>query len=68
MRLLAWRASPSSTGTPHRRSVSSVEVDTIPAAVHVRDSKVIDGPAFHVASAAWTEFVTYASGRDHRGE
>ncbi|MFI7297870.1 DUF397 domain-containing protein [Streptomyces sp. NPDC050121] len=42
---------------------SCVEVAAAPAAVHVRDSKVTDGPTFHVASAAWTEFVVYASAR-----
>ncbi|MDQ0685681.1 MULTISPECIES: DUF397 domain-containing protein [Streptomyces] len=47
---------------------SCVEVATTPAAVHVRDSKVVDGPVFQVASSAWTEFVTYASGGDHRGQ
>lgn len=40
---------------------SCVEVAAAPTSVHVRDSKVTDGPAFHVASAAWTEFVAYAT-------
>jgi len=47
---------------------SCVEIATAPSAVHVRDSKVVDGPVFQVASSAWTEFVTYASGGDHRGQ
>jgi hypothetical protein len=34
-----------------------VEVATCPHTVHVRDSKVIDGPTFAVAPAAWTAFL-----------
>ena len=40
---------------------SCVEVATTPTTIHVRDSKVTDGPTFQVASSAWTDFVTYAS-------
>ncbi|MGW0787685.1 DUF397 domain-containing protein [Streptomyces sp. NPDC002911] len=35
-----------------------VEVTTCPHTVHVRDSKVTDGPTFAVAPAAWTDFLT----------
>ncbi|MEV3931653.1 MULTISPECIES: DUF397 domain-containing protein [unclassified Streptomyces] len=34
-----------------------VEVATCPHTVHVRDSKVTDGPTFTVASGAWTAFL-----------
>ncbi|MFD8468065.1 DUF397 domain-containing protein [Streptomyces cyaneofuscatus] len=37
-----------------------VEVASCPHAVHVRDSKVTDGPAFAVAPDAWSTFVTWA--------
>ncbi|MFJ8973975.1 MULTISPECIES: DUF397 domain-containing protein [Streptomyces] len=36
-----------------------VEVATCPHAVHVRDSKVPDGPAFAVAPDAWSAFLTW---------
>ncbi|MEW1614030.1 MULTISPECIES: DUF397 domain-containing protein [unclassified Streptomyces] len=38
-----------------------VEVSTCPHTVHVRDSKVIDGPTFAVAPAAWTTFLDHAT-------
>ncbi|MFD3789493.1 DUF397 domain-containing protein [Streptomyces cyaneofuscatus] len=34
-----------------------VEVAAHPAAVHIRDSKVTDGPALTVEPAAWSAFV-----------
>ncbi|MFJ8846577.1 DUF397 domain-containing protein [Streptomyces cyaneofuscatus] len=37
-----------------------VEVAACPHAVHVRDSKVTDGPVFAVAPDAWSTFVTWA--------
>ncbi|MCT2548978.1 DUF397 domain-containing protein [Streptomyces atratus] len=37
-----------------------VEVATCPHTVHVRDSKVVDGPTFAVAPAAWTAFLAGA--------
>ncbi|MGW1812648.1 DUF397 domain-containing protein [Streptomyces sp. NPDC002125] len=37
-----------------------VEVATCPHTVHVRDSKVTDGPTFTVTPAAWTAFVAGA--------
>ncbi|WP_299535731.1 DUF397 domain-containing protein [uncultured Streptomyces sp.] len=37
-----------------------VEVASCAHAVHVRDSKVTDGPTFSVAPAAWAAFVSAA--------
>ncbi|NUV67263.1 MULTISPECIES: DUF397 domain-containing protein [unclassified Streptomyces] len=37
-----------------------IEVATCPHSVHVRDSKVTDGPVFAVAPDAWSAFVTWA--------
>ncbi|MFD4277578.1 DUF397 domain-containing protein [Streptomyces cyaneofuscatus] len=37
-----------------------VEVAACPHAVHIRDSKVTDGPAFAVAPDAWSTFVNWA--------
>ncbi|MGW1651320.1 DUF397 domain-containing protein [Streptomyces atratus] len=37
-----------------------VEVATCSHTVHVRDSKVTDGPTFAVAPAAWTAFLAGA--------
>ncbi|RPK62782.1 hypothetical protein EES43_12950 [Streptomyces sp. ADI96-02] len=37
-----------------------VEVAACPHAVHVRDSKVSDGPALAVAPDAWSAFLTWA--------
>ncbi|MEU3057810.1 DUF397 domain-containing protein [Streptomyces griseus] len=38
-----------------------VEIAAHPAAVHVRDSKDIEGPTFTVAPRAWSAFAAYAS-------
>ncbi|MFJ5048541.1 DUF397 domain-containing protein [Streptomyces sp. NPDC088719] len=38
-----------------------VEVATAPDAVHVRDSKDLQGPHLAVAPAAWSGFVAYAA-------
>ncbi|MFE7108590.1 DUF397 domain-containing protein [Streptomyces sp. NPDC057575] len=38
-----------------------VEVATTPGTAHVRDSKNVTLPPFTVTSAAWAEFVSYAS-------
>ncbi|MEV6247249.1 DUF397 domain-containing protein [Streptomyces sp. NPDC051742] len=70
---LAWfKSSYSSSGSGdcvevalewHKSSYSSsgdgdcVEVAACPSTVHVRDSKIPDGPNFAVASVAWTEFL-----------
>jgi len=35
-----------------------VEVAQTPATVHVRDSKVPDGPNLHIAADAWSTFLT----------
>ncbi|MFG2590280.1 DUF397 domain-containing protein [Streptomyces sp. NPDC048438] len=37
-----------------------VEVAAHPSAVHIRDSKVTDGPVLTVPPAAWAAFVTSA--------
>ncbi|MFF8591799.1 DUF397 domain-containing protein [Streptomyces sp. NPDC015220] len=42
---------------------SCVEVATTSGAVHVRDSKNVEGPRLALAPGAWADFVTYASGR-----
>lgn len=39
---------------------SCVEVATCPTSVHIRDSKVHEGPQLALAPAAWTDFVAYA--------
>ncbi|MFD3535599.1 DUF397 domain-containing protein [Streptomyces sp. NPDC058664] len=52
---LAWfKSSYSSSGDG-----DCVEVATCPSTVHVRDSKVPDGPRFAVAPVAWTEFLDH---------
>ncbi|MFJ6516595.1 DUF397 domain-containing protein [Streptomyces sp. NPDC091406] len=38
-----------------------VEIAAHPAAVHVRDSKNIEGPTFTVAPSAWSAFAAYAA-------
>lgn len=38
-----------------------VEVSAHPAAVHIRDSKVTDGPVLTVRPAAWSAFVSAAA-------
>ncbi|WP_405899257.1 DUF397 domain-containing protein [Streptomyces sp. NBC_00727] len=38
-----------------------VEVATCPHSVHVRDSKVTEGPTFAVAPAAWSAFLGHAT-------
>ncbi|MFF3555890.1 DUF397 domain-containing protein [Streptomyces tsukubensis] len=37
-----------------------VEVATHPSAIHIRDSKVTDGPVLTVAPATWRAFVAIA--------
>ncbi|AZM61153.1 MULTISPECIES: DUF397 domain-containing protein [unclassified Streptomyces] len=39
-----------------------VEVATMPGAVHVRDSKCVEGPQLALTHHAWAEFVAHASG------
>lgn len=37
-----------------------IEVAACPNSVHIRDSKVPDGPTFAVAPGAWATFLTWA--------
>ncbi|MFC7989409.1 DUF397 domain-containing protein [Streptomyces pilosus] len=56
---LAWfRSSYSSSGDGN----DCVEVATAPGTVHVRDSKVPDGPRLTLTSAAWSSFVERTAG------
>lgn len=54
---LAWFKSTYSGGDGD----SCVEVATLPDAVHVRDSKVEEGPQLTLSPACWTGFVAYAA-------
>ncbi|CAM5590926.1 DUF397 domain-containing protein [Streptomyces griseomycini] len=56
---LAWFKSSYSSGA---ETDSCVEVATEPGTVHVRDSKVAEGPRLAFAPAAWADFVPYAVG------
>ncbi|MFF3122282.1 DUF397 domain-containing protein [Streptomyces sp. NPDC057908] len=51
-----WRKSSYS----NNEGEACVEVATCPHTVHVRDSKVTDGPTFAVAPATWTAFLAGA--------
>ncbi|GGS27187.1 DUF397 domain-containing protein [Streptomyces parvus] len=51
-----WRTSSYSSDS----GGNCIEVATCPHSVHVRDSKVTDGPVFAVAPDAWSAFVTWA--------
>ena len=55
---LAWFKSSYSSSS---EGDSCVEVATTPATIHIRDSKVADGPRLSLAPAAWTDFVSYAA-------
>ncbi|MFD5984945.1 DUF397 domain-containing protein [Streptomyces cyaneofuscatus] len=55
---LAWFKSSYSDSS---NSNECVEVATAPGAVHVRDSKNVQGPRLAVAPSAWTGFVSYAA-------
>ncbi|PSK69781.1 DUF397 domain-containing protein [Streptomyces sp. CS149] len=48
-----WRKSSYSNGD----GGNCVEIATHPAAVHIRDSKVTDGPVLTVEPATWSAFV-----------
>ncbi|MGW2562079.1 DUF397 domain-containing protein [Streptomyces sp. NPDC001514] len=37
-----------------------VEVATCPHTIHIRDSKVADGPTFAVTPTAWTTFLAWS--------
>ncbi|MFJ8842501.1 DUF397 domain-containing protein [Streptomyces cyaneofuscatus] len=52
-----WRKSSFS----NNEGEACVEVSTCPHTVHIRDSKVTDGPTFAVAPAAWTTFLDHAT-------
>ncbi|MGW5275209.1 DUF397 domain-containing protein [Streptomyces sp. NPDC004044] len=54
---LAWFKSSYSSGSGD----SCVEVVTCPDTVHVRDSKVEEGPQLTLSPASWTGFVAYAA-------
>ncbi|WAL95774.1 DUF397 domain-containing protein [Streptomyces sp. Je 1-369] len=52
----------------HKSSYSSssngedcVEIAVSPQTIHIRDSKVDDGPHLDLAPRAWSHFLTYAS-------
>ncbi|MER6103202.1 DUF397 domain-containing protein [Streptomyces sp. NPDC001832] len=53
---LSWRKSTYSGGSGD----DCVEVAACPTTVHVRDSKVEQGPQLDLSPAAWTGFVAYA--------
>ncbi|MFF4209892.1 DUF397 domain-containing protein [Streptomyces sp. NPDC001796] len=55
---LAWFKSSYSSGPD---GDSCVEIAIAPLAVHVRDSKRIQGPRLTLPPEAWTRFVAYAS-------
>ncbi|MGW0548535.1 DUF397 domain-containing protein [Streptomyces altiplanensis] len=51
-----WRKSSYSSG----EGGECVEIAAHPTTIHVRDSKVTDGPQLAVAPASWAAFVSYA--------
>jgi hypothetical protein len=53
---VAWRKSSYSDA----EGGACVEVATCPAAIHVRDSKVTQGPQLALTPATWSAFVSYA--------
>ena len=55
---LAWFKSSYSSGS---EGDSCVEIAIAPRAVHVRDSKRVQGPRLTLPPGAWTRFVAYAS-------
>ncbi|OEJ25675.1 DUF397 domain-containing protein [Streptomyces agglomeratus] len=58
----AWRKSTHS----HDEGGACVEIAACPTAVHVRDSKVPDGPSLTLTPATWSHFARYA-GASHGG-
>lgn len=52
-----WRKSSYSSG----EGGECVEVAAHPAAIHIRDSKVTQGPQITVLPTAWATFITYAT-------
>ncbi|MBT2409095.1 DUF397 domain-containing protein [Streptomyces sp. ISL-12] len=55
---MAWFKSSYSSGP---EGDSCVEIAAAPGAVHVRDSKYIQGPRLALAPSAWADFVPYVS-------
>ncbi|WP_327324285.1 DUF397 domain-containing protein [Streptomyces sp. NBC_01210] len=51
-----WRKSSYSGG----EGGDCVEVAACPSAIHIRDSKVTEGPQLAVAANSWSAFVSYA--------
>ncbi|CAM5552730.1 toxin [Streptomyces spiroverticillatus] len=54
---LSWHKSSYSSGSQG----DCVEVAACPHTVHVRDSKVHEGPQLALSPAAWTGFLSYAA-------
>ncbi|MEV2210480.1 DUF397 domain-containing protein [Streptomyces sp. NPDC050997] len=54
---LSWHKSSYSSGSQG----DCVEVAACPDTIHVRDSKVRQGPQLALTSAAWTTFLSYAT-------
>ncbi|MFJ2825766.1 DUF397 domain-containing protein [Streptomyces toxytricini] len=57
--VIDWRKSSHST----EQGGDCVEVAACPGTVHVRDSKVTDGPVLSLAPAAWTALAGWVAGR-----
>ncbi|MGW6396294.1 DUF397 domain-containing protein [Streptomyces sp. NPDC055103] len=55
---LAWFKSSYSSSS---EGDSCIEVASTPVTVHVRDSKVLDGPQLAFMPGAWAGFVSYAA-------
>ncbi|GAA3005732.1 DUF397 domain-containing protein [Streptomyces fulvorobeus] len=55
---LSWHKSSYSSGSGD----DCVEVATCPDTVHIRDSKVTEGPQLALTPGSWTSFVSYAAG------
>ncbi|WP_326739546.1 DUF397 domain-containing protein [Streptomyces sp. NBC_01022] len=53
---LSWHKSSYSGGSGD----DCVEVATCPTTVHIRDSKVEEGPQLALSPTSWTRFVAYA--------
>ncbi|GAA1532033.1 DUF397 domain-containing protein [Streptomyces albidochromogenes] len=53
----AWRKSTYSGS----EGGACVEIATCPTAVHVRDSKIPDGPTLTLTSTTWSHFARYAA-------
>jgi hypothetical protein len=54
---LSWHKSSYSSGSGD----DCVEVAACPTTVHVRDSKVTDGPRLALSPGSWTGFVAFAA-------